>query len=191
MERIRAIALVLLFVAGTGVVVADEQRAVVSAEYAVPLNGLAFEGAQTPPGAIDTLSLSLGYQFWRIFYGSVHLYNEIIHGADNSIGIGVKPVGLFSAGIGLEIPIAGPYLILDWQRLFTIPSVPHGGVGRYGGVLKIGLGFELLESWRLHVFSRSVNVFSDDPEGTVDYGAPPFERRTRFGSIGLGTSLRF
>ena len=190
MKRI-GVVLVLLIFAGTGVAVAGEQRAVVSAEYAVPLNGLAFEGTQTPPGAIDTLSLGLAYQFWRIFYGSVHLHNEIVHGADNAIGIAVRPMGLFSAGIGLEIPLAGPYLILDWQRLFTIPSVPHSGISRYGGALKLGVGFTLHQSWRVHVFSRSVNVFSDDPDGTVDYGAPLFERSTRFSSVGIGTSLRF
>ncbi len=192
MERICAVALVLLVVAGTGVAAADEQRGVVLAEYAVPLNGSALDGdSQTPPGAVDTLSLGLAYQFWRVFYGSVHLYNRIIHGADNPIGIAARPLGLFSAGVGLEIPIAGPYLTLDWQRLFTMPSEPHTGITRYGRLVKIGLGFELLDNWRLHVFSRTVHVFSDDAGDTVDYGAPLFERRARFGSIGIGTSLRF
>jgi hypothetical protein len=192
MERMCAVALVLLIVAGTGVVVAGEQRGVISAEYAVPLDGsVSDSNVQTAPGAVDTLNLGLAVQFWRIFYGSVHLYSEVVYGAENRIGVAARPMGLFSAGVGLEIPIAGPYLILDWQRLFTIPSAPHEGISRYGGLMKIGMGFRLLENWRVHVFSRSVNIHAEYADDTVDYGAPIIDLRPRFSSIGIGTSIRF
>ena len=193
MRHLPAIALVLLVAAGLQPAWADSaRRVVVMTEFSIPLNPPAIEdNAVLPPGAADTLSLGVGYRFWGIFNASAHLYNEIIYGAANPVGFTVRPMGLFSGGLGLEVPLGGPHLLLDWQRLFTGPSAPNQGVVSYARQSKIGVSFSLTEMWRVHVFSRTIRNFSDRARELVEYQPILTDPQTRFTTIGIGTSLRF
>ncbi len=193
MRHLPTIALVLLLAVGLQSAWADSpRRVVVTTEFSIPLNPPAIAAGEVlPPGAADTLSLGVGYRFWGIFNASAHLYNEIVYGADNPVGFTVRPMGLFSGGLGLEIPLGGPHLILDWQRLFTGPSAPNEGVVSYARQSKIGVSFSLTEMWRIHVFSRTIRNFSDRARELVEYQPILTDPRTRFTTIGIGTSLRF
>ena len=168
------------------------RRVVVTTEFSIPLNPPALEGDEVlPPGAADTLSLGVGYRFWGIFNASAHLYNEIVYGADNLVGFTVRPMGLFSGGLGLEIPLGGPHLMFDWQRLFTGPSAPNQGVVSYARQTKIGVSFSFTEMWRVHVFGRTIRNFSERAKELVEYEPFLTDPQTRFATIGIGTSLRF
>ncbi len=193
MRHVPTIVLVLLLAAGLQSAWADSpRRVVVTTEFSIPLNPPALEGDEVlPPGAADTLSLGVGYRFWGIFNASAHLYNEIVYDADKPVGFTVRPMGLFSGGLGLEIPLGGPHLILDWQRLFTGPSAPNQGVVSYARQTKIGVSFSLTEMWRVHVFSRTIRNFSEPAQELVEYEPFLTDPQTRFATIGIGTSLRF
>ncbi|TVR57805.1 MAG: hypothetical protein EA426_11455 [Spirochaetaceae bacterium] len=190
MRKLSIVSLVVLFAVGAQSVWADASgRVMVTAEFGIPLNPPVIdEGEALPPGAADTVSIGAGYRFWGIFHGSIHLYNEIIYGAANPVGITIRPMGLFSGGIGMEIPLGGPNLILDSQWLFTGPSAPNRGVMSYARQSKIGVSFTLNQSWRVHVFSRTIRNFSDLAQAEF----LPFldDPNTRFTTIGIGTSLR-
>ncbi|TVQ28463.1 MAG: hypothetical protein EA383_00450 [Spirochaetaceae bacterium] len=185
-----SIILLLIFVVAVSVSAENRPRVILGTEYSVPLNPPALEsGEELPPGAADTLAFAAGYRFWGIGIASVHLYNEILYGQDNPVGLGVRPLGLFSAGLGLEIPLGGPSLILDWQRLFTGPSAPNTGVIDYAGQFKIGVSLPLFDFWRVHVFSRNIRNFSD--RARTDFPVIGDDPSLQFSNIGIGTTFRF
>ena len=193
MRKISIFLLAFSLVVGLGSAWADPlSRLSVTAEVSIPVNPPAVtEGETLPPGAADTFSLGVGYRFWGIFNGSIHLYNEIIYGAANPVGVTIRPMGLFSGGLGLEIPLGGPDLILDSQWLFTGPSSPNGGVISYARQSKIGVSFRLSQAWRVHVFSRTIRNFTDRAQELTEYKPFIDDPNTRFSMIGIGTSLRF
>lgn len=169
-----------------------ERNIILSSEYSIPLNPPALEDVdEMPPGAEETLSFGLGYNFWGIFVASGHIYSDINYNADNVLGVAVRPLGMFSMGLGLDIPVGGPRIMLDWQRLFTGPSAPNEGVISYAGQFKFGVGFEVTDRWGLHVFSRTIRNFSGRAKELGDYEAAFAAMDERFTNIGVGTQLRF
>ncbi len=165
-------------------------RVILSSEYSIPLNPpVLATGEQLPPGAADTLTIGAGYRFWGVVVASGHVYNEILYGQDNPVGVAVRPLGLFSAGLGLEIPLGGPQLVLDWQRLFTGPSAPNTGVIDYAGQFKIGVSLPLFDFWRVHVFSRNIRNFSD--RARTEFPVIGDDPSLQFSNIGIGTTFRF
>ncbi len=185
-----SIILLIIGLAGASAMADTGARIILNSEYSIPLNPPSLaSGEELPPGAADTLTFGAGYRFWGIAVASLNLYNEILYGQDNAVGIGIRPLGLFSAGLGLEIPLGGPHLMLDWQRMFTGPTAPNEGVIDYAGQFKIGLSLPVFDFWRVHVFSRNIRNFSDRAqEAFPAIGEDP---SLQFSNIGIGTSFRF
>ena len=170
----------------------SERDFIVSTEYSIPLNPPPVEKVdEMPPGAEETLSFGLGYNFWGVFVASGHMYSDINYKADNAFGVGIRPLGMFSGGIGLNIPVGGPRIILDWQRLFTGPSAPNKGVISYAGQFKLGLGFDVSDRWGLSVFSRTIRNFSGRAKELGDYEKAFDQTNGRFTNLGVGAYLRF
>ncbi|MFP4644591.1 MAG: hypothetical protein ACLFM0_09575 [Spirochaetales bacterium] len=169
-----------------------ERSVILSTEYSIPLNPPAVEDVdEMPPGAEETLRFGLGYNFWGVFVASGHIYSDINYKADNVFGVGVRPLGMFSGGVGLDIPVGGPRILLDWQRLFTGPSAPNEGVISYAGQFKMGLGFDVTDRWGLSVFSRTIRNFSGRAKELGDYEKAFDLTDGRFTNIGVGAQIRF
>ena len=169
-----------------------ERNIILSTEYSIPLNPPALDAVdEMPPGAEETLSFGLGYNFWGIFVASGHIYSDINYNADNVFGVGVRPLGMFSGGIGMNIPVGGPRIILDWQRLFTGPSAPNEGVISYAGQFKFGVGFDVSDRWGINVFSRTIRNFSGRAKDLGDYEKAFEVMDGRFTNIGVGAQMRF
>lgn len=168
-----------------------DRNVTLSAAYSIPLDPPALEdGGELPPGAGETLSFGAAYRFWGIFNASAHIYSDLIYGVDNWAGMRIRPLGMFSGGFGADIPLGGPNLILDWQRLFTGPSAPNEGVISYAGQFKFGVGFDITDRWNVNVFSRTIRNFSERAREVVDYAAQLEDGNKRFTTIGIGTGFR-
>lgn len=169
-----------------------ERNLILSTEYSIPLNPPGVEEVdEMPPGAEETVSFGLGYRFWGIFIASGHIYSDINYNADNFLGVAIRPLGMFSGGIGMSIPVGGPRVILDWQRLFTGPSAPNAGVIDYAGQFKLGLGFDVSDRWGLSVFSKTIRNFSGRAKDLGDYDKAFDATDGRFTNIGVGAQMRF
>jgi hypothetical protein len=131
----------------------DDGKLLLKAHYNLPLNSEEMG---------ETLDFEAGFRFWGIFVLSASMHTQIIYGADNIFNISkIAPIGLASAGFGLQIPLGGIDLIMDWQQFFTIIGTTNNfrlfsGSFKFGGVFNIG------ESWGIEVYNRKLSNFSAD-----------------------------
>jgi hypothetical protein len=183
--------LVLLLVTVSGAFAQDEGP-MLFANYNIPINPpdpdeLAAKDTEVPPAAAENLAVGLGYNFWGIFMVSGHMYNEILYGADSFLNIdAIRPIGVFSAGLGLEIPLGGVGVVLDWQRLFTGAS-STAGIHTLSHAFKWGLSFEITPHFALEGYARRLSNFSS--RAKEEYLT--YDGDTKFSTFGIGTIIRF
>ena len=140
----------LLFSAGVS---ADQGKLLLKSHYNLPLNSEEMG---------ETLDFEAGFRFWGIFVLSASMHTQIIYGADNIFNISrIAPIGLASAGFGLQIPLGGIDLILDWQQFFTVIGTSNNfrlfsGSFKFGGVFNVG------DSWGIEVYNRKLSNFTAD-----------------------------
>ncbi len=129
---------------------ADESMLHLSADYNIPIGNSDI----TP-----NVGFGVGTTFWGIFELSANIYTEIIYGAENIFNIsGFRPVGLFSWGMGVRIPMGGISLIVDWQNFYT--GLGYSVVDKYSDSYKYGISVDISKSFSIELYSRTLFNFS-------------------------------
>ncbi len=142
--------LAVLLVVTCATVSADERFSVTSA-YSMPIGN----------DKIDpSLSVGLDYRFWGVFQFSFNMYNNIVLGAENILNIRrIAPIGLFSGGIGMKIPLGGFHMLLDWQKYFTGTAADEG-VFPFSDSYAFGVSLDLSRVFGIEVMKRTLYNFS-------------------------------
>jgi hypothetical protein len=159
MKRILGCLLVIVIFFCSGYAFADKGKLMLNAHYNIPLNSTEME---------ESLDFGVGFRFWGIFVVGGSVYTQIIYGADNFINIqDIVPIGLASFGFGMQIPLGGFDLVMDWQKFFTRVGTQEGvysysGSFKFGGIINIG------EVWGIELYNRKLNNFSGNSGVTVD-----------------------
>ena len=145
------VAALLLSVLSIVAVSADERFSVNSA-YSMPIGN----------DSIDpSLSVGIDYRFWGVFQFSLNMYNDIVLGAENILNIKtIKPIGLFSGGLGMKIPMGGFHLLLDWQKYFT-GTAADAGVFGFSDSYAYGVSLDISRSFGIEVSQRRLYNFSE------------------------------
>jgi hypothetical protein len=170
MKRLTLLFVMLLATVCFAAAADEDGTLMIFADYNIPINPPAereigggdssISPSDYPPASAESLSVGAAYKFWGIFFVGGHFYNEIIYGADNLFNIDeVRPIGLFSAGLGVEIPLGGIGFIFDWQRMFTGTSAREG-IFDFSNSFKWGLTFEVSERFALEAYTRRFSNFS-------------------------------
>ena len=108
-----------------------------------------------------SLSVGVGYKFWGVFNFSMNMYNDIVLGADNIFNIQqIRPLGLFSGGVGMRIPMGGFHLLLDWQKFFAGTAATEG-VFAFSDSYAYGINLDLSDVFGIEVSQRTLYNFSD------------------------------
>jgi len=131
--------------------VSAEERFSITSAYSMPIGN----------DKIDpSLSLGLDYRFWGVFQFSFNMYNNIVIGADNILNIKkIAPIGLFSGGVGMKIPLGGFHLVFDWQKFYT-GTAANAGVFPFSDSYAIGVSLDLSRTFGIEVMKRSLYNFS-------------------------------
>jgi hypothetical protein len=147
--RITVILAVLLVI--TCATVSAERFSITSA-YSMPIGNDKID---------QSLNIGLDYKFWGVFQFSFNMYNDIVLGADNILNLRtIRPIGLFSGGVGMKIPLGGFHLILDWQKYFT-GTASSEGVFPYSDSYAFGVSLDLSDVFGIEVMSRRLYNFSE------------------------------
>ena len=143
-------ALTVLMVIACATVSANERFSITTA-YTMPINN----------DKIDpSMSLGLDYRFWGVFQFSLNTYHDLVMGADNILNIDrIRPIGLFSGGVGMKIPLGGFHLLLDWQKYFTGTSA-NDGVFPFSDSYAFGVSLDLVDFFGIEVMTRRLYNFS-------------------------------
>ena len=146
-----ALILSVLLVITCAAVSADELFSVTSA-YSMPIGNDSVD---------QSLSIGLDYRFWGVFQFSFNMYNDIVMGAENILNIRtIRPLGLFSGGLGMKIPLGGFHLLLDWQKYFTGTAASEG-VFPFSDSYAFGVCLDLSDTFGIEVLSRRLYNFSE------------------------------
>jgi hypothetical protein len=130
----------------------SQDRFTLTADYTMPIGNEKIEAS---------VGVGAEYRFWGIFVFSATMYTEIVYGADNIFNISqVRPIGLFSGGLGMKIPLGGFDLTFDWQKYFTGTSSAEG-VFPFSDSYAIGAAIDLSNSFGVEIFSRRLYNFSE------------------------------
>ncbi len=147
--RIAVIITVLMVIACAAV---SAERFSVTSAYSMPINNDRID---------QSLSIGIDYQFWGVFQFTFNMYNDIVMGADNLLNIrSVRPIGLFSGGIGMKIPLGGFHLLFDWQKYFT-GTAANSGVFAFSDSYAFGVSLDLSDFFGIEIMSRRLYNFSE------------------------------
>lgn len=178
MKHARIMILTVVIVAIAAFSVSADDRFSLNADYLVPVGN-------------DQIGQSIGvgasYRFWGIFNFTGTMYTEILYGADNLFNIRqIRPIGLFSGGLGMEIPLGGFDLNFGWHKYFTGTSA-ETGVFPFSDSYTVGAGVDLSPSFGVAIYSRRLYNFSD--QAIADEGLNIETSEDTVETIGIG--LRF
>lgn len=127
--------------------------------YLFPLNPP--EDTGTGSTVMDrNFSLGLEYGFWGIFLLTGNVYTDITWNSEYFLGVEeIITVGLFSAGIGVDIPMGPLHFVADWQKFYDVAN-PEGDVFDFSDSFKYGLKIQVNKVLSLEAYSRRHFNFS-------------------------------
>lgn len=102
----------------------------------------------------------LEYGFWGIFSVGGNVYTDITWNAENFMGVEeITPIGLFSAGFGMDIPMGPIHFIMDWQKFYNAGK-EEGDIFDYSDSFKYGIRVKVNQHIGLEAYSRKLYNFS-------------------------------
>lgn len=149
MRRKRIIlAFIIITVVASAPVLAETLSA--HANYTTPIGN----------GKIDpSVGIGVIYRFWSVFTFSGTMYTEILFGAENVFNISqIRPIGLFSGGLGMKIPLGAFNITFGWQKFFT-GIASEAGVYPHSDSYSIGATVDLSDSFGIAIFTRRLFNF--------------------------------
>jgi len=113
----------------------------------------------------SSVSFGASYHFWGIFELTGSVYTTVKSGGDNIFGIeSIDPIGLFSGGLGIKIPLGGISAIFDWQQLYDAGDAVQSLSETY----KYGLSMDLNNRIGIEVYKRHFYNFSDEARAKLN-----------------------
>jgi len=98
--------------------------------------------------------------FWGIFTASAAAYTDITWNTDSFMGIeNISPIGLFSAGFGMDIPMGPIHFVMDWSQYYNAGQ-EGGEVFDYSDSFKYGIRAKVNSHIAVEVFSRKLVNFT-------------------------------
>lgn len=120
----------------------------------------------------SSLIVGIGSGFWGIFEFTGSAYLEINN--NESFVDRFESPNLFSAGVGMNIPMGGFRLKTDYQRFFALSSDNVLSMSQYRDSYKVGVGINLDYDVELELYHRTfLNIdFEEefDSQGFVGLG---------------------
>ncbi len=118
----------------------------------------------------SNLEFGAQYRFWGIFLLEGSIFTNINYGADNIFNIeSITPIGLFSTGFGMRIPLGGLALELGWNQFYT-GFANSGGVYHFSDSYNIGVAIDLSRRFGVRVYSRSLYNFTPQAVASQSFG---------------------
>ncbi|MBT3274627.1 MAG: hypothetical protein HN368_15830 [Spirochaetales bacterium] len=163
MKAKKIIIFTLLLVVLIGTTVSADERFSITSAYVTPIGNDKID---------SSLSVGMDYRFWGVFQFSLNMYNSIVLGADNILNIRkIKPIGLFSGGVGMKIPLGGFHFLIDWQKFFT-GTAGDEGVFPFSDSYAYGVSLDISDFFGIEVSRRQLYNFSEqaiqDPGLRID-----------------------
>lgn len=128
------------------------------------------------------------FRFWGIFTANAIMYTEVIPGGDNIFNIQrFDPLGLFSVGFGMQIPLGDSFQIVgDWQPFYRGLGSAQG-VYRFSDSWKMGLKVDLSDSFGIEVYKRTIYSFTDEAMNDPDtiFNTTPSEDGVELVGVGF------
>lgn len=150
-KRIAFIAIAFIVIACT--TAAASEKFSITSSYSAPIGNSSID---------PSLSIGIDYRFWGVFQFTLNTYNDIVLGAENILNIKeIRPIGLFSGGLGMKIPLGGFHFLLDWQKFFT-GTVSEAGVFPYSDSYAYGVSLDLSDWFGIEVAQRRLYNFSEE-----------------------------
>ncbi len=119
----------------------------INSSYILPVENSAFN---------SSLVLGLGADFWGVFEFTANAYLEIDNAQDKFFDKFQSP-NVFSAGIGMNIPMGGFYFKTDYQRFFAMQTNSNElSVSKFTDSYKLGIGIMLDYDVELEVYHRTL-----------------------------------
>ncbi|QEN04074.1 hypothetical protein EW093_04955 [Thiospirochaeta perfilievii] len=159
----KTILILIIFSLSLGVSARQGRDVTLITSYILPVENSAFN---------SSLVLGIGSDFWGIFEFTGKAYFEIDSSADSFFKSFQAP-NVFSAGVGMNIPMGGFYLKSDYQRFFAIQSDMNDlSVSKFTDSYKFGIGIDLDRDVELEVYHRTLldsrdNFIDNDSQGFI------------------------
>lgn len=119
----------------------------INSSYLIPVGNSDFH---------SSLVLGLGTGFWGIFEFTGNAYLEIDNSKEAFFNKFQSP-NVFSAGVGMNIPMGGFHLKGDYQRFFALESDKNVlSVSSFTDSYKFGIGIDLDYDVELEVYHRTL-----------------------------------
>lgn len=150
----------------------------VNIDYNIPISNESID---------QNLSFGADYQFWGIFQFTGNIYTDIVYGADNIFNIKrIVPIGLFSFGIGLNIPLGGFFLLFDYEKYYT-GTAAESGIYDFCDSVRAGISIDLSSTFGFEFYNRRLLNFS---QKTVnDKGYRITKPDDAIGLLGMGVNF--
>ena len=150
---------------GSGILEAEESpdrdsRFCLIGSYNAPYNSESFQ---------TSFGIGAAFKFWGIFNLNAHLYTDIVTGGDNIFNIqAVEPLGLFSFGWGVKIPMATNMSVTgDLQKFYR-----GWGEGdefySFSSSWKAGVCVDINQYFGMEFYLRHLYDFSDEARNEAD-----------------------
>ncbi|NOY08094.1 MAG: hypothetical protein GXP33_04550 [Spirochaetes bacterium] len=124
----------------------------ISTDYNIPISNETVD---------QNLSFGADYRFWGIFQFIGNMYTSVVYGGDNILNIKrIEPLGLFSFGIGIKIPLGGFYLALDYEKFYT-GTTAKTGIYDFCDSVKAGINIDLSSTFGFEFYNRRLFNFSE------------------------------
>jgi len=145
----------------TGVLQAeDDSHFSLIGTYNTPYNSESFQ---------SNFGIGAAFRFWGIFNLNANLYTDIVTGGDNLFNLkSIEPLGLFSFGLGVKIPMAPNMAITgDLQRFYR-------GLGEednlypFSSSWMAGVCVDFNKFFGMEFYTRRLYDFSDDAKNEED-----------------------
>ncbi|MBN2617871.1 MAG: hypothetical protein JXR64_06105 [Spirochaetales bacterium] len=162
----KKIVLIVAFLAVTTVNAFSRTDMRLLSSYILPIENSAFN---------QSLVLGLGAGFWGIFEFTGNAYLEIDH-SDPDFWDKFQQPNVFSAGVGMNIPMGGFRFKTDYQRFFAVnDSTSELSVSKYTDSYKLGIGLELTDDVELEFYHRTLldsrlDLIKGDKQGFIGLG---------------------
>ncbi len=144
----------------------DNSNISITSSYILPIENSALN---------SSLVLGLGADFWGVFEFVGNMYFEIDHKEEDFFDKFQTP-NVFSAGVGMNIPMGGFYLKGDYQRFFAFETNDDElSVSNYTDSYKLGIGIEIDHDIEVEVYHRTLidgsdDIFTGDKQGFMGVG---------------------
>lgn len=148
---LRKILAISVFCACTVLGISAESGVFLTADYNAPFDNELMD---------NNVSFGANFGFWGIFVASVDMYTKVIYGEDAFMHVdSIDPTGMFSWGLGLQIPLGNFFFDFDWNRYYS--NSDDSGFQEFCSSYSLGFHVKFTDTLGLEVYRRTMIDFTD------------------------------